>query len=80
MSLANCSDLACLQSAQTQVLMNANNVINQNGSAGGLGFNPVVDGDYVPDLPGKLFSEGRYHKTLSSVISANNAHEVRFPF
>lgn len=80
MTLANCSDLACLQSAPTQVLMNANDVINQNGSASGLGFGPVVDGNYVPDLSSKLFLEGRYHKTLSSVISANNAHEVRFSF
>lgn len=60
--------------------MDANNAINQNGSVAGIGFQPVVDGDYVPDLPSKLFLDGRYHKTLSSVITANNEHEVSFPF
>lgn len=79
MTQANCSDLACLRSAPTDVLIEANNLVNQNAFLNGVGFSPVVDGDYVPDLPSKLLSDGRYHKTLASVITANTEYEVRFP-
>lgn len=46
------------------------------GAPGGVGFGPVVDDDLVPGLPGKLLSEGKYHRTLRGLVSANNAHEV----
>jgi len=72
---ANCSDLDCLRRAPTQALMEANSVLNQDIFAPG--FSVVVDGDFVPDLPSKLFLQGRYHKTLTAVIAANNEHEVR---
>jgi carboxylesterase type B len=75
MTKANCSDLACLRGAPTQVLMQANSFSTGNASAAGVGFTLVVDGDFVPDLS-KLLLEGRYHKTLTSVITANNEHEV----
>jgi carboxylesterase type B len=74
---ANCSDLACLRRAPTQALMQANSFLTQHGAAAGVGFSVVVDGDFVPDLPAKLLLEGRYHKSLTSVITANNQHEVR---
>ena len=73
---ANCSDLACLRRALTQALMQANSFLTQHGGAAGVGFSVVVDGDVVPDLPAKLLLEGRYHKSLTSVITANNQHEV----
>jgi hypothetical protein len=76
MTRVNCSDVACLRSAATETLMEANSFLNQNGSVAGVGFTVVVDGDYVPDLPSKLFLEGRYHKKLTSVITANNQYEV----
>jgi carboxylesterase type B len=77
MAKANCSDLACVRGAPTQALMQANSLSTGNASAAGVGFTLVVDGDFVPDLPSKLLLEGRYHKTLTSVIAANNEHEVR---
>jgi hypothetical protein len=49
----------------------------QRAGVAGVGFAVVMDGDYVPDLPNRLFLDGRYHKTLTSVIAANNEHEVR---
>lgn len=77
MAQANCSDVACLRSAPTETLMDANSLLTQNSiSSGSVGFVVVVDGEYVPDLPGKLFLEGRYHKNLTSVITANNQYEV----
>ena len=57
--------------------MEANVDLSQH--AGVAGFTLVVDGDYVPDVSDRLFLEGRYHKTLTSVIAANNEHEVRLP-
>jgi carboxylesterase type B len=78
MAQANCSDLACLRRAPTEALLEANNFLNQNTTTSGVGFAVVVDGNYVPDLPSRLFLKGRYHKTLTSVIAANNEHEVHF--
>ena len=72
MKRSNCSDLKCLREAPTSVLIAANNVTQATGSG------PVVDDDFVPDLPSKLMLDGRYHKTLVSVIAANNNHEVGF--
>lgn len=76
MAQANCIDIACLRLAPTQVLMRANNNLTQHVSAGGIGFSVVVDGDFVPDLPGRMFLKGKYHKTLTSVITANTEYEV----
>lgn len=38
-------------------------------------FGPAVDGDIVPDLPGKLLLEGKFHHSISNVIVAYNANE-----
>ena len=73
MKQSNCSDLKCLREAPTSVLIAANNNVTQT-----VGMGPVVDDDFVPDLPSKLILDGRYHKTLVSVIAANNDHEVGF--
>jgi carboxylesterase type B len=78
MAKANCSDLACLRHAPTQALIEANTFLIQNGSTAGVGFTAVVDGDTVPDIPSRLVLEGRYHKTLTSVVVVNNVHEVCF--
>ena len=43
----------------------------------GIGFSPVVDGGYVPDLPGILFSQGRYHKEVKDLIVGTMENEVR---
>ena len=76
---ANCSDLACLRRAPTQTLMEVNAYMCRHAGVAGVGFTVAVDDDYVPDLPDRLFLDGRYHKTLTSVIAANNEHEVRLP-
>ena len=59
--------------------MEINIYLTQYAGVAGVGFAVVVGGDYVPDLPNRLFLDGRYHKNLVSVIAANNAltHEVR---
>jgi hypothetical protein len=42
----------------------------------GIGFGPVVDNGYIPDLPGILLKQGRYHKSIKSLIIGNMAEEV----
>ncbi|KAF3401266.1 hypothetical protein DPV78_005974 [Talaromyces pinophilus] len=70
-----CSDVQCLRQENTSILTNANDYMTTVGAPDGVGFGPVVDDDLVPDLPGKLLSEGKYHRTLRGLVSANNAHE-----
>jgi carboxylesterase type B len=72
---ANCSNLNCLRQAPTEVLKKANSaLILEMGEAIG----PVVDGDYVPDLPMRLLARGKFHRSVKSVISANTGFEVRY--
>jgi hypothetical protein len=44
----------------------------------GIGFGPVIDGDLVPDLPNVLLSQGKYHKSIRRVLSANMADDADF--
>src|SRR5436190_7162670 len=79
----NCTTLACLRSLPAPALALANNYLisevpsgGGGGSLGpGIGFAPVVDGDYVPDAPLLLFEQGRFHKEVKSVIAANAAND-----
>lgn len=71
-SAANCTNVECLRRAPTEVLKNANQNIIFNGAS----FGPVVDGDYVPDIPIKLLVEGKFHQNLKSIISTNTGFEV----
>lgn len=54
--------------------------VYSNGGGGdfgpGIGFGPVTDGDYVPDVPAILFDQGRYHKSVRSLIVGTMAEEV----
>ena len=51
MAAVGCSDLACLRGASVQALFTAAN-------AQGIGFGPVVDGDFTPDEPRTLYDRG----------------------
>lgn len=80
----NCTSLACLRKVSESTLLAANEyLINVAPSTGGggnfgpvIGFSPVVDGDYVPDLPGILLRQGRFHKSVQSLIIGNMKEEV----
>jgi carboxylesterase type B len=41
----------------------------------GVGFTPVVDGEYIQDLPYVLYKQGRLHKEVKQVISGNLINE-----
>ncbi|RKF63726.1 Carboxylesterase patB [Erysiphe neolycopersici] len=71
----NITSIADLKSIDFKELAALNKVIvAQSAPYGTFTFGPVVDGNYVPDLPGKLISEGRYAKPLS-VMTAHNSNE-----
>lgn len=75
-SAANCTSLKCLRQAPTAALLSANEAVILKQDQTDFGsFGPVVDGDYVPDIPMKLIAEGKFHQ-LESIISANNGFEV----
>lgn len=42
---------------------------------GSFTYGPVVDGTFVPSLPGQLLSTGKYHKDNLQIIVGHNANE-----
>lgn len=84
LSATNCTSVECLRAVPEADLFAANYyLISDVPSTGGggnfgpsIGFGPVVDGDYIPDLPGILLEEGRYHKSIKSLIVGNMLEEV----
>ncbi|KAI9822839.1 MAG: hypothetical protein M1826_000367 [Phylliscum demangeonii] len=45
---------------------------------GTFGFNPAVDGTFVPDLPGKLLLRGAFDKTLQVMVGHNTDEGLIF--
>ncbi|KAI1630366.1 Alpha/Beta hydrolase protein [Exophiala viscosa] len=52
-----------------------NSVIVGQSSYGTYTFGPVVDGTFVPDMPGKLVSQGRFAKSLNAIMMGTNFNE-----
>jgi len=45
------------------------------GHIGSDGWGPIIDGDYVREMPGNAFAAGRYHSNLSNIITGQLADE-----
>ncbi|KAK2785070.1 hypothetical protein FQN53_007963 [Emmonsiellopsis sp. PD_33] len=79
----NCTSVECLRCLPESELLAANfHLVAEVYSSGGggdfgpgIGFGPVADGDYVLDIPAVLFDEGRYHKSVKSLIVGTMAEE-----
>ncbi|TQN67818.1 Carboxylesterase patB, partial [Colletotrichum shisoi] len=56
------------------VLDKVNQVTVSTAYWGGFGWGPTVDGDFVPDLPGLLLSQGRFDSSVA-VLGAHNSDE-----
>lgn len=66
--------------AANEYLINVAPATGGGGNFGpGIGFSPVVDGDYIPDLPSILLQQGRFHKSVESLIVGNMKEEVGHP-
>ncbi len=78
---ANCTDLTCLRSAPAAVLKKADEALtfNYNTSGGwigpSIGWGPHPDGDLVPTTPDLLLQQGRYHKSVRKILTANMAND-----
>jgi carboxylesterase type B len=80
---ANCTNTSCLRSipesaiaaANAQLIMNAPPAV---GLGPGIGFGPIVDGDLVPELPDVLLAQGRYHRSVKRVLTANMENDGDF--
>ena len=81
---AECDSIACVRDTTEADLFEVNKhmiiSLTPPGVGGeavgpGLGFTPVVDGEYIQDLPYVLYKEGRYHKEVEQVISGNLINE-----
>jgi len=42
----------------------------------GANWGPIIDGDYVREMPGNAFASGRYHSSLSALITGQLADEA----
>lgn len=86
LAATNCTSVECLRGVSESDLLAANyylvSDVPSTGGGGnfgpGIGFGPVVDGDYIPDIPGILLEQGQYHKSIKSLIVGNMAEEVSF--
>lgn len=75
LATANVSSLAGLAALDTYDLQVANKLAQQSDFYGAFQFGPAPDGSgLVPDLPEKLFAQGRYHKGIR-VLVAHNTYE-----
>ncbi|KAK2765999.1 hypothetical protein FQN54_007514 [Arachnomyces sp. PD_36] len=80
----DCDSIDCLRNLPEKDLFEANKyLINDLSPAGvggeqlgpGVGFCPVVDGEYIEDHPYILYKEGRFHKEIEQVIVGNLVNE-----
>jgi carboxylesterase type B len=66
-----------LRSLDSAALQRASGAVIFNASYGSFSFWPVVDHSFVPDVPGILLREGKFHKKIKKVMVGHNADEVR---
>jgi carboxylesterase type B len=58
----------------TEALQLANTITVGLASYGGFTYGPVVDGDFLPALPGQLLARGQFDKSIK-VMVGHNANE-----
>ncbi|KAL9063105.1 MAG: hypothetical protein Q9157_008421, partial [Trypethelium eluteriae] len=74
LQLAGVSTIEEARQLPTETLINAN--LQQVGQSlyGQFTYNPVVDGDFVPALPGELLQRGQFDNSLK-ILTAHNTDE-----
>ncbi|KAI9829586.1 MAG: hypothetical protein M1819_006091 [Sarea resinae] len=79
LSLLNVSSIQEARQLPSATLITAN--IEQVGLASSYGmftYGPVVDGDFVPGLPGKLLLQGSFNKNLTIMVGHNSDEGLLF--
>ena len=72
---ANVSSIEEARNLSTEALQFANIVTVGLAAYGGFTYGPVVDGDFLPALPGQLLARGKFDKDIK-VMVGHNANEV----
>lgn len=68
LTYAEATSYAAFAGATTQQLQLANALVVGNSAPyGTFAFGPVIDGSYIPDLPGVLLEEGKYNKSVKII-------------
>ncbi|KAF8854312.1 alpha/beta-hydrolase [Acephala macrosclerotiorum] len=74
----NLTSLSDARAATTEHLQLVNAILVGEAPFGDFTFNPVVDGSFAPDLPGKLLLSGGYDKSLTLLIGHNDDEGLFF--
>ncbi|KAI9674702.1 MAG: hypothetical protein M1817_001605 [Caeruleum heppii] len=72
------TSLQDLRAAPASALRDANSLIVTNSPYGQYGFGPVVDGTFVPALPGELLAIGAFDKNIKLMIGYQENEGLRF--
>ncbi len=75
---AGARDLAELRGKPTELLMEINANMTYRSPYGQFAFGPVVDGSYVPDLPGRLLMQGKFHQEIKVMAGYNRREGALF--
>ncbi|RYP28602.1 hypothetical protein DL767_007143 [Monosporascus sp. MG133] len=67
-----------LRSLRSQDLMRVNQMVVNTSYFGSWTFNPVPDGDYVPDIPGVLLANGRFDHEITVMPGHNMAEALGY--
>ncbi|KAL2072020.1 hypothetical protein VTL71DRAFT_11363 [Oculimacula yallundae] len=68
LNLTGATNFDELVKLDSDVLQDANAKMTFNSPYGIFNFGPTIDGDYVPDLPGKLLAEHKNHEGISLMV------------
>lgn len=71
LKLANVSTIEQARQLSTTALITANAIQIANASYGTFVYGPVVDGSFVPALPGKLLLQGSFDKKVRVMVGHN---------
>lgn len=71
LALLNVSTIEQARQLPYQTLQMANIIQVANSTYGTFSYGPVVDGNFVPALPGQLLAHGQYDKTVRVMVGHN---------
>ncbi|KAL9092364.1 MAG: hypothetical protein Q9159_000872 [Coniocarpon cinnabarinum] len=78
LTYANVSTFEELQGLSSEQVINANYLQVARSPYGQYTYGPIVDGSYVPQLPGQLFLEGDFNKQIRVLVGKNSQESVLF--
>lgn len=70
--------MECIRAVDTATLQKINGELVGAFESPRVGYGPVIDGNYVPDLPSYLLAQGRFHKDIT-ILVADDINEVPPP-